>query len=70
MSQFQILIPKPLVKALDLSHCASRTVFPSVQKQRYSFPGEGSVDEFGLVVVLTVSPKTEINAIISPCCFK
>ena len=43
-----------LIKALDLSHCAARTILPSVWKIRYPFPGGGSLDEFGVVVVVIV----------------
>ena len=50
---------RTLVKALDLAHCATWTVLPSVWKYRYYFTGKGSVDEFFVVLVVIVSPKQE-----------
>ena len=40
-----------LVNALDLTHCASWEVFPSIWKQRYYFPGVGRFWS-GLLVVI------------------
>ena len=48
-----------LIKALDLAHCDARTVLTSVWKQRYYFSVGGSVDEYGVVVVVIVSSKQE-----------
>ena len=48
-----------LIKAIDLSHCATRTVLTYIGKYRYYFPGGGSMDEFGVVFVVIVSPKQE-----------
>ena len=46
-----------LIKTLDLVHCAARKVLPSVWKHSQSFTGGVSVDEYGVVIVVIVSPK-------------
>ena len=39
-----------LDNALDLAYCAASEIPPSILKHRYYFPGEFSVDGFGVVV--------------------
>ena len=46
-----------LVNDTDLVHCADWTDLPYIWKQRYSFPVVGILDEFGVIVVVIVSPK-------------
>ena len=46
-----------LINALDLAHCAAWESFPLLLKHKHYFPGGGSVDDSGVVVVVIVSPK-------------
>ena len=48
-----------LANALDLAYFSDSTVLPSVWKQRYYFIVGGSLDKFGVVVVVIVLPKQE-----------
>ena len=56
-----------LINALDLAHCAEWALFPSMLKHRSYFPGEGSMDDCGVVVVFIASPKYDTNnSLITP----
>ena len=46
-----------MVNALDLAHFVAQTVFTYIWKKQYYFTDRGSLDEFGVVVVVFVSPK-------------
>ena len=45
--------------ALDIANCAAWALYPSTWKHRYYFPGGGTVDNRGVVMLEIVSQKEE-----------
>ena len=56
---------RTLINDIHLAHCAAWALSPSIWKHRYYFPGEGSVDYCGVVVVVIVSQNSNNGNYIS-----